>query len=213
VLLFLVYEEQSLDKKSYDDRCALRRSQCPDLLRRITQAMDDPRDSNRAATIVALINNHQASISLPVLGDNTQVPLPTADVQPPSLPDYHGFPFDIMDSGGSSFPPITNPRDLQQQEPETDSGFYSNSSVRIERNSTPLAPQQPEYSSSSASLMISNIIVDQVFQALDSVPTTGEAHLETGQASDIADDFDMEAFLALWGPNTADGSGPSILPE
>jgi hypothetical protein len=207
----LVYEEKDVDKKSYDDHCALMRNQSPDLRRRMTQAINDPHDADPIATILTLINNHQAeSVNLPASRDNALVTIPSRTLQP-SINDlvreYQPLPFEILDSGSSLFPQMSNPWDFQQHESEMDSGFYSGLSAPTESDPLLLASQQAEFSCPPARLTtVSNVVEDQVIQTPGSAPRAGEAGLEAGLGPDIAGNFDVEAFFMRWDPNAANAS-------
>jgi len=207
----LVYVEEDLNKKSYDDHCALMRNHSPDLRRRMTQAINDPHDADPIATILALINNHQAeSVNLPISRDNVPVTVPSDTLEPPIndlVPDYQLLPFEILDSGSSSFPHMSNPWDFQQHESEMDSGFYSALSAPTERDPLLLASQQAEFSCPLAGLtLVSDAVEDQVVQTPGLARNAEEAGLEAGLGPDMAGSFDVEAFMR-WDSNAADASG------
>lgn len=207
----LVYEENCLDKKSYDDYCALLPNQSPDLRRLVEQAINDPRDVDRFATILAIINNHQAeSVNLPGPRDSAPVNFPSDTLQTPIndlAQDYQPFPFEILDSGSSSFPHMSNPWEFQQRESEMDSGFYSGLSAPTERDPLILAPHQAEFSCPPSGLTtVSNVVEDQIMQTPDSAPKAGEPGLESDLGSDMAGNFNAEAFFMRWDSNVADAS-------
>jgi len=195
----LVYEERDLDKKSYDDHCALMRKQSPDLRRRLIQAIHDPYDADPITTILALIDNHQAeSVNLPVSRDNAQVTVPSGTFQQSIndlVPDDQPFLFEALHSGSSPFPHMSNPWDFQQDESEMDSGFHSGLSARTERDPLLFAGLNT----------VSNVVEGQVTQTLDSAPEAGEVGLETGLGPNTAGKFDVED-LMRWSPNAADAS-------
>ena len=195
----LVYEERDLDKRSYDDHCALMRKQSPDLRRRLIQAIHDPYDADPITTILALIDNHQAeSVNLPVSRDNAQVTVPSGTFQQSIndlVPDDQPFLFEALHSGSSPFPHMSNPWDFQQDESEMDSGFHSGLSARTERDPLLFAGLNT----------VSNVVEGQVTQTLDSAPEAGEVGLETGLGPNTAGKFDVED-LMRWSPNAADAS-------
>jgi hypothetical protein len=177
----------------------------------MTQAIYDPHDADPIATILALINNHQAeSVNLPVSRDNALVTIPSRTLQPSIndlVPEYQPLPFEILDSGPSSFPRMSNPWDFQQHESAMDSGFCSGLSAPTESDPLLLASQQAEFSCPPAGLTtVSNVVEDQVIQTPGSAPRAGEAGLEAGLGPDMAGNFDVEAFFMRWDPNAADAS-------
>lgn len=136
-----VYEEENVSKQLYDQSCARARAQDPVLRSRMLQIMNDPtqQDAARLDSILALINDQQASVISPVvpgLPDRVAQPSGNPNIATASgaLPVYQ--PLSIGDTPSNfEWSPsyqVSPPWFNQPLTSLPDSGFYSGSSGRTD---------------------------------------------------------------------------------
>jgi hypothetical protein len=204
----LVYEEENITKKSYDESCARARTQDPLLRSQILQLIHDPMQADPVGSLFDLINRHQEiSVSSVATGhDGASLGISGTS----QLENSGGFlNHQPPPLGGPSFnldwppcPQMPVPWLLPQSSFQADSGFYSTSSAGTEGDGLSLPPQPAEFGYLPADLLnVQNPVEGQNIPISTPDPMAAMA--------DLPEHIDLDKLLSTWDANTARVSGVS----